>query len=198
MSTDHSTTTTLPQRAAAGLQKEIAHVWGLMKVCSGGVEEKVIELTNLARQNGMLLLEWRGHEQMRFEFWNEFYRNHAAELPDDLTQLAAERCIKVFRAKPEQITTFKEANEVLADVFIAQELLPVPARNQPGVKSPLPPLTDFTKYNMEAQGRLQKYLDHHALTELPETEVWTLMEETRYQHALHENARKRLEQLRAR
>ena len=70
----------LVKAAAAGLQQEISHVWDLMKTCGHGLEEQTVALANLARQAGMLLVEWRGQEQMRFEFWNEFFREHQAEL----------------------------------------------------------------------------------------------------------------------
>ena len=75
-------------------------------------------------------------------------------------------------------------------------LLPEPARGQPGVKSALPPLTDFMKLNMEACGRLRKFLDHHALVSLDYQATATLVEETRMQHDLHERARVRLGELR--
>lgn len=85
-----------------------------------------IDLTNRARQIGLLVQSWCGHEQMNFEFWQK----HRAELPKEISFDTIKHFVAIARRLPEKVAKLEDARRVWQTTFQSAGLLELPERTE--------------------------------------------------------------------
>jgi hypothetical protein len=120
------------QAASSGFAAEITRLGGLLFTEAEAVQKSSLNAANYTRCIGMELTAWMNREQMKFEQFESFFRQHAAEIPDWLDSNAGRKCISAFKAHPEEITNLREAVHVMTQMtFFALGAMEEPTRLLP-------------------------------------------------------------------
>ena len=133
MSTENKTyeVSALEQKNAARaahfaiITEKCAHI---MSTCMN-VQSEAIEIANLSRECGLEIRAALDKEQLKFEYFEGFFRAHAAELPEWFTSNSARKFLACYDKHPEPITDFKTALHVMEEVtFFSLGLMEEPTR----------------------------------------------------------------------
>jgi hypothetical protein len=93
------------------------------------MKSNAINAANLTRECGQAYQAAMDKRQMKFEHFENFYREHARQLPDWFTSATARKMISAYEKHPEPITDFRTALNVLEQTtFFAVGLLDEPKR----------------------------------------------------------------------
>lgn len=122
--------------AAIGFAAEITRKGEELLTIANANAENTIRAANLTREMGLELESWIGKEQMRFEQFEGFFREHTTELPAWLDANAGRKLIAAHKAHPGEITDLRTAVNVLNQMtFFAVGLLEEPQRTLPQTAS---------------------------------------------------------------
>lgn len=179
--------------ASKGFAAEITRLGERLLAVANQNAAGTIEAANITRSLGMELSAWLNREQMRFEQFEGFFRDHAAELPTWLDSNAARKLIAAHRAHPEEISTLREAVEVMNQMtFFAVGLLEEPKRMLPQTASGITPLEKLKTIWGKEREALEKF-EESMPREKWTTQVWqTVFVETKLAAELREEAKKAL------
>jgi hypothetical protein len=175
--------------ASAGFAVEISRLGELLKSAASRVGADTIAAANVTRQIGTEISAWLNREQMRFENFELFFRQHAAELPEWLDSDSARKFISAHKAHPDEVKDLKTAVNILSQTtFFAVGLLEEPKRTLQQTASGSGPLEKLMSIWGKEREALQKFK-----LEIPEsswtTEIWeTVRRQTRESAELHAKA----------
>lgn len=148
--------------------------------------EQLLKMLKLGREIGIGFKEWRGHEQMKFEFWASFARDNLSKLTEVTTIEDAERFIRIANRYPDDIEHF---DGIAATVQML--LVDTPAqRTEPQRASPVTPLTHFMNTIGTARERFEKWIEDEPLDAWPESRIELLRPELKWAHDLYEKLEK--------
>lgn len=103
-----------------------AAIIAFQKKCEGHAASQVA-LTNQAREIGLLVQSWTGHEQVSFEFYNR----HKAELPKQVSFQSLKTFVAIANKLPGAVKRLDEARKVWQATFESVGLLELPERTAP-------------------------------------------------------------------
>lgn len=176
----------LPTLAAAEYPKAIAEAFAQFEDDSGVVESGVIRAANNARHIGILLKEWMGHEQMKFEFFQGWVRENSPKLPKGFDGDKIKKFISIANKLPEPVADFQQAKEALQLTFEAAGMIEVVARTLPQKASPITPLTFFLNAFGSVKEKVEKWIEDEPLDDWPGDRRTTVKEELKWAHDLYE------------
>lgn len=108
---------------------DIGKLWKEALGMVDDVQALTIRTANATKDIGHRLQLWMDKEQMKFEQFETFFRDHSHELPAGLTSAAGRKFIEAHRAYPNEIKDIKTAQTVLMQMtFFAFGLLDEPKR----------------------------------------------------------------------
>lgn len=102
-----------------------AAIIAFQKKCEGHAASQVA-LTNQAREIGLIIQTWTGHEQISFEFWNR----HKAELPKQVSFQSLKTFVAIANKLPGTVKRLDEARRAWQQTFLAAGLMELPERTE--------------------------------------------------------------------
>lgn len=93
--------------------------------CNGHAEAQ-ISLTNEAREIGLLVQAWCGHEQLSFEFW----QRHRSELPKEVSYSMLKTFVSISHRLPSKADKLEDARRVWQQTFESVGLLEITERTE--------------------------------------------------------------------
>lgn len=182
------------QRAASsGYAQEISRAHAALLKLTSRVKADTVEAANTTRQIGLQLQAWMNHEQMKFETFEKFVRDHAGELPKGLNSAAARKFISAHRNYPDDIEDVKTAVAVLTQMTLfAVGIMEEPKRLVTQTASGRGPFESLMTLWAKQREAMQKFTDENPPAKWTEN-IWrTVLDETKDAADLHEQARQKL------
>lgn len=179
--------------ASTGFAAVISQLGEELFKVAGEIGSKTILAANITTKMGLELSAWLNREQMRFEQFEGFFRQHAKELPTWLDSSAARKLISAHKAYPDEITDLATAVAVLNQMtFFAVGLMEEPKRLLTQTASGNSPMAKLMVIWGREREALQKFR-----SEIPEEkwteEIWfTVRSQTREAAELNAKAEEQL------
>lgn len=130
---------TLEVQAAEALPKQIGDLVLAFQAKCASLAAGQVQITNDAREIGLLVQSWTGHEQMTLGFFVQ----HQRELPNQITFEMLKTFIAIARRVPEEVTQLTDARRVWQLDFMAAGLLSLPQRTKQQARSTTTKFMDF-------------------------------------------------------
>lgn len=144
------TTMELP---AAAYPKEIGSLVREFISKSRAVAADKVALTNSARQIGLMISSWCGHEQPTFDF----YQKHQAEIPAELTWDMVRTFVAISHKLAKPVERIEEVKQCWQLDFQAAGIMELPTRNAPQSRANVTDFILFTNKIANVRGCLVEW-----------------------------------------
>lgn len=182
------------QKAAAltGHFAVIAEKATALEASSRTIQSTTIDAANLTREIGQELQFALNKQQLRFEEFEKFFRDHAAALPGWLDSKAAHKLITAAKKFPEPITDLKSAMIVLEDMtFFAVGLMEEPKRTLTQTAQSQAPLEKVIGVWSKLDETLTRFKEEYPEDKWDRNICLTMLDATRAAAQLHERCKQR-------
>lgn len=178
--------------AEIAFSEVVAQDWQAMEAACKTHLETTVEIAQLALKLGSNIEAWMNKSQMRFEEFEDWFRQHEDKLPKKLNSAAAHKLLKAHRQFPGGARDYRAAEQVCQLTFYATGLLPEPKRVEAQLATGRGPFESFITLfpkQREAFERLRAAVPEEKWT----PKMWQdIVHETAEAHELHEKALARL------
>lgn len=159
-------------------------------------EENMVGAANSTREIGLELRAALDRQQLRFEEFNAFFRQHAAALPPWLTPDAAHKFLAAAEKYPAPIRDLKTALEILEQMtFFAVGLLEEPKRTLQQTAVAQAPLERVVGVSTKLDETINRFLEEFPEENWNATTNLTMLDATRATAALHQRCLDRKKKL---